>query len=50
MIIAVLSEIGNNAAAAAGIQLLNNFPSIRFGLLVGIGGGIPDQEEDEPDI
>jgi len=23
-------------------QLLNEFPSIRFGLLVGIGGGVPD--------
>ncbi|OAL19334.1 hypothetical protein AYO22_09878 [Fonsecaea multimorphosa] len=25
-------------------QLMNDFPSLRFGLLVGIGGGIPDRE------
>src|ERR1700728_3525056 len=50
VVIAVLPEIGNNAATTAAIQLLNDFPAIRFGLLVGIGGGVPDKEEDGDDI
>jgi nucleoside phosphorylase len=44
IVIAVLPEIGTNSAAPVATQLLNDFPSIRFGLLVGIGGGIPDQD------
>jgi nucleoside phosphorylase len=44
IVIAVLPEIGTNSAATVATQLLNDFPSIRFGLLVGIGGGIPDQD------
>ncbi|KAK6343586.1 hypothetical protein TWF730_011177 [Orbilia blumenaviensis] len=48
IVIAVLPEIGNNNAASVASQLLNDFKSIRFGLLVGIGGGIP--VEDEYDI
>jgi nucleoside phosphorylase len=42
VVIAVMPEIGNNSAAAVATQLMNDFKSIRFGLLVGIGGGIPD--------
>ncbi|KKP00157.1 hypothetical protein THAR02_07741 [Trichoderma harzianum] len=34
-------EIGNNAAANIVTQMINTFPSIKFGLMVGIGGGIP---------
>lgn len=41
VVIAIMPEIGNNAAATTVTQLLNDFPAIRFGLLVGIGGGIP---------
>ena len=48
--IAVLAEIGTSATAVVATQLLNDFPSIRFGLLVGIGGGVPDEEEDGNDI
>ncbi|KAI1628030.1 hypothetical protein EDD37DRAFT_647689 [Exophiala viscosa] len=48
--IAVLPEIGNHAAATSAVQLLNDFPSIRFGLLVGIGGGVPGGEDDEQGI
>jgi len=29
------------------MQLLNDFRSIRFGLLVGIGGGVPGEEEED---
>ena len=50
IVIAVLPEIGTNAAATVAIQLLNDFPSVRFGLLVGIGGGVPDKEEGGDDI
>jgi nucleoside phosphorylase len=46
VVIAVMPEIGNNNAATVAIQLLNDFRSIRFGLLVGIGGGIPSEDED----
>lgn len=45
VVIAVMPEIGNNRAATVATQLLNDFPAIRFGLLVGIGGGIPAEEE-----
>lgn len=34
-------KIGNNPAATAATQMVRTFPSIRFGLMVGIGGGIP---------
>ena len=47
VVIAVMPEIGNNRAAVVATQLLNDFPSIRFGLLIGIGGGIPGEEEDD---
>jgi nucleoside phosphorylase len=49
VVVAVMPEIGNNTAAAVATQLLNDFPSIRFGLLVGIGGGVPSATG-EPDI
>src|ERR1700722_6021244 len=42
--IAVMPEIGTNKAATVATQLLNDFESIRFGLLVGVGGGIPDED------
>jgi nucleoside phosphorylase len=47
IVIAVMPEIGNNSAATVATQLLNDFTSIRFGLLVGIGGGIPGDGEDD---
>jgi nucleoside phosphorylase len=49
IVVAVMPDIGNNQAALVATQLLNDFRSIRFGLLVGIGGGIPG-EEGEDDI
>jgi hypothetical protein len=42
-----MPEIGNNSAAIIATQLLNDFTSIRFGLLVRIGGGIPSNNEDD---
>jgi nucleoside phosphorylase len=47
VVVAVMPEIGNNSAATVAAQLLNDFRSIRFGLLVGIGGGIPGDDEDD---
>ena len=43
----VMPEIGNNQAALVATRLLNNFPSIMFGLLVGIEGSIPGKGEDD---
>ncbi|KAI0531849.1 hypothetical protein GGR58DRAFT_210281 [Xylaria digitata] len=34
-------KIGTNAAAAFATQMVRTFPSIKVGLMVGIGGGIP---------
>ncbi|KAK6511457.1 hypothetical protein TWF481_000373 [Arthrobotrys musiformis] len=48
VVVVVMPEIGNNVAATVATELLDDFKSIRFGLLVGIGGGIP--VEDEYDI
>jgi nucleoside phosphorylase len=45
VVVVVMPEIGNNSAATVATQLLCDFKSIRFGLLVGIGGGIPIEDE-----
>jgi nucleoside phosphorylase len=45
-----MPEKGNSRAAIVANQLLNDFPSIRFVLLVGIGGGVRGEEEDHNDI
>jgi nucleoside phosphorylase len=47
IVVAVMPAIGNNRAASVAVQLLNDFLSIRFGLLVGIGGGVPGEEEED---
>jgi len=46
IVIACLPEgvYGTNAAATVVSRMLSTFPSIRFGLMVGIGGGIPDHD------
>ncbi|KAH0553157.1 hypothetical protein GP486_006658 [Trichoglossum hirsutum] len=41
VVIAVLPEIGIGCAGRVATQLLNDFRSIRFSLLVGTGGGVP---------
>ncbi|EED17793.1 conserved hypothetical protein [Talaromyces stipitatus ATCC 10500] len=46
VVVTVMPEIGNNRAAAVVTQLQNDFAELRFGLLVGIGGGIPDLKND----
>lgn len=37
---------GIGSAAAAAMQMKSTFHSIRFGLMVGIGGGVPSEKED----
>ena len=39
-------QIGTNSAAAVAMQMKSRFGSIRFGLLVGIGGGVPTADSD----
>ncbi|KAI2630970.1 ankyrin repeat protein [Hypoxylon sp. NC1633] len=34
-------QIGTNSAATVATRMVGTFPSIKFGLMVGIGGGIP---------
>ena len=37
---------GTTSAATVATQLLNSFQSVKFGVLVGIGGGVPGEEMD----
>jgi ankyrin repeat protein/nucleoside phosphorylase len=39
-------QIGTNSAAAVAAQMKSKFTSIQFGLMVGIGGGVPSAEFD----
>jgi len=41
VVIAGLYQPGNNPAATVVTQMRTTFPNLRFGLLVGIGGGVP---------
>jgi nucleoside phosphorylase len=48
VVIACLSagQTGTNSAAAVAVQMKSKFVSIRFSLMVGIGGGVPSAESD----
>lgn len=39
-------QIGTNSAAAVAARMTSTFPHIEFGLMVGIGGGVPSQNRD----
>jgi nucleoside phosphorylase len=39
-------QTGTNSAAAVAVQMKSKFTSIQFGLMVGIGGGVPSAESD----
>ncbi|KAL4906231.1 nucleoside phosphorylase domain-containing protein [Aspergillus multicolor] len=41
-----MGRYGNNAAAVAATRMMNKFPNIKVGLMVGIGGGIPSKKND----
>jgi nucleoside phosphorylase len=40
-------ETGNNPAAMVATRMTLNFPSLRFGLMVGIGGGVPSLPDND---
>ncbi|KZL79495.1 nb-arc and tpr domain protein [Colletotrichum incanum] len=46
VVIAGLHQPGNCPAATVVTQMRMTFPNLRFGLLVGIGGGVPVQTDD----
>ena len=48
VVIALLpdGEYGTSSAATVAKDMLRSFPKIRFGLMVGIGGGAPNQKHD----
>ncbi|RYO00959.1 hypothetical protein AA0121_g13297 [Alternaria tenuissima] len=48
VVIASLPSTGNTSAATVITQLRNTFKQIRFGLLVGIGGGVPIRTDNGP--
>lgn len=37
---------GTASAAIIATQMLESFPSVRFGLMIGIGGGVPSADHD----
>ena len=39
-------QMGTNSAASVAVQMKSSFDAIRFGLMVGIGGGVPSTEHD----
>src|SRR5690242_17543582 len=39
-------QMGTNSAASVATETKSKFSSIRFGLMVGIGGGVPSAESD----
>lgn len=47
VVIAVLpdGEYGTDSAASVAVSMLNSFPNIRIGLMVGIGGGVPTRQD-----
>ena len=45
VVIAGLHTPGNSPAAVVATQMRNTFPRLRFGVLVGIGGGVPTRTE-----
>jgi nucleoside phosphorylase len=48
IVIAVLpyGEYGISSATGVAKDMLNSFPNVRIGLMVGIGGGAPSQKHD----
>jgi nucleoside phosphorylase len=46
VVLATMPETGNNSAASVIAHLTRDFKAIKFGLLVGIGGGLPSNEDD----
>jgi hypothetical protein len=47
-VIAGLPSAGNALAATVVTQMASTFPKLRFGLLIGIGGGVPAGTDEGP--
>src|SRR5208282_1942554 len=45
VVIACLGDMGTVSAAIVAARLDSTFPKLRFGLIVGIAGGIPGEED-----
>lgn len=41
-----MGKYGNSTAAMVATRMMNKFANIKIGLIVGIGGGIPNEEDD----
>jgi nucleoside phosphorylase len=48
VVIVFLGEYGTNAAAQTVANTVRTFPNIRFGLMVGVGGGAPKPPHSDP--
>ncbi|KAH0277552.1 Pfs, NACHT and ankyrin domain protein, partial [Aureobasidium melanogenum] len=48
VVVASLPTTGNCSAATVVAQMRNTYPRLRFGLLVGIGGGVPTKTREGP--
>ena len=46
VVVATMPETGNYKVASVAANLMNDFKSIKFGLLIGIGGGLPSEDDD----
>jgi nucleoside phosphorylase len=46
VVMVCLPSIGTNSAAAAVNHLRSSFPNVQYGLMVGIGGGVPSEKAD----
>ncbi|CAG8975776.1 hypothetical protein HYALB_00009297 [Hymenoscyphus albidus] len=46
VVMACLDDYGPTRAAMVASNMMSAFPNVRFGLMVGIGGGIPSKEND----
>jgi nucleoside phosphorylase len=47
IVVAIMPQIGNNAAADVASRLQVDFPSVKLCLLVGIGGGVPGRPPED---
>ncbi|KAL3446078.1 nucleoside phosphorylase domain-containing protein [Aspergillus insuetus] len=47
-VVMVGAGVGTNAAADAAANMVRSFPKIRFGLMVGVGGGVPKPPNNDP--
>lgn len=49
VVIACTEGVGLHKASRAANNMVHTFPNIRFGLMVGVGGGVPRRQPDSED-